>query len=124
MRIFVILLFSYLVLFVDEKNENCFDGKWSLCKIEYDDEIELYNICYEIDFYNKNKGIIILPCKEQINFDYKIDEHINKITFIFYGKQNLFLENIYNYYAYDCYDLQCLKLFPNDKCMSYILTKQ
>ena len=116
------ILISILTLIFLSKfdvKENKFYGKWTLCKIECEEQITIFNACSEIIFEEDNNGLLILP-ENKVEFKYYFDTENNQIKIDFKKKQKLISEGTY-YYIFNSNDE--LILDSKDGC-DYILNKK
>ena len=115
------ILISILTLIFLSKydvKENKFYGKWTLCKIECEEQITIFNACSEIIFEEDNNGLLILP-ENKVEFKYYFDIENNQIKFDFKDPQYLFEEH---YYQYSFNETSGLNLHSENGCY-YILNK-
>ncbi|UZR99757.1 hypothetical protein [Chondrinema litorale] len=99
------------------------DGKWSLCKIEYNVGIELYNVCPEIEFAKDGQGKILISSKLEVSFTYKLLPDIKKIRFSLDAGRQYFYENEYNYKINIENNLEILEISSRSGKKTYILSR-
>ena len=118
MKILISLLTLIFLSKYDVK-ENKFYGKWTLCKIECEEQITIFNACSEIIFEEDNNGLLILP-ENKVEFKYYFDIENNQIKMNFEEKQNLINEITYYYKFNSTNEL----IFVDKDSYNYILKKK
>ena len=114
----LVSLIALILLSNTNVNENIFYGKWTLCKIECEEQITIFNACSEIIFEEDNNELLMLP-ENKVEFNYYLDKENNQIKIDFKDPQYLFEEH---YYQYSVNETSGLNLHSENGCY-YILNK-
>ena len=100
------------------------EGKWLLCKMEYNGEVTMLNVCHEIVFYKESNGKIKTPSKDEIRFTYTMSSESNKIRFSFENNQSYFESKEFFYNIHTEGKLEILELSATEGKSKYILSRE